>query len=459
MNLPKPFIERTLTLLSEEFDAFEKALSTDSPISIRINRFKTNEQLSFQQIPWCKDAYYLNERPNFTFDPLFHAGCYYVQEASSMFLEKAVKQHIKGAECVLDLCAAPGGKSTHFRTLLPNNCLLVSNEIIRNRSYILAENLIKWGHPNIVVTQNSPSDLGKLTHFFDAIVVDAPCSGEGMFRKDSDSMNEWSEYNVQQCALRQQQIIDDIWDALKPGGIMIYSTCTYNLEENEHNLAYITQNYDAEILPIDIESQWNITRELDGKLPSYRFFPHKTNGEGFFLAVIQKSDSENRRVIKPKKNKQAKKPSTFPSDLKSWIINNSDFNFAIENNSLVATNKLFENQIDILSNKCSILHKGINIAEIKGHDFVPTHNLAMSNILNSEIFSVCEVDITLALSFLKTEVLKLPDNQPKGYILLTYLGHPIGWVKNIGSRANNLYPNQWRIRSSYNPEEIKSFWT
>lgn len=458
MNLPKAFIERTSMLLSSEFSEFEKALTSEAPVSIRLNRFKTEHQLSLPQIPWSRDGFYLEKRPNFTFDPLFHAGCYYVQEASSMFLEQAITQHLESAEVVLDLCAAPGGKSTHLRTLLPNDCLLVSNEIVRNRSHILAENLIKWGHPNIVVTQNSPKELGNLTHFFDAVLIDAPCSGEGMFRKDPESINEWSEYNVAQCATRQQNIVDDIWDAIKPGGVIIYSTCTYNLEENERNVAYIVENYDAEVLSIEIDPHWNIKNELEGNHSAYRFFPHKVKGEGFFLAVIRKSENESTQTIKLKKTKQKKAASSFPKELEKWIVESENQNFSIENNKLITTSKLHEYQIDIISEKCNILHKGVTIGELKGRDFNPSHNLAMSLLLNREQFQIFDVDLSTALAYLKTEALQIPDEFAKGFVLLTYQNHPIGWVKNVGNRANNLYPNEWRIRSQHTPDEIKSFW-
>ena len=241
MALPIDFITRTRALLGEEFDRLEAALNADVPVSIRINSMKgTPAPKAGAPVAWCESGFYLPERLSFTFDPLFHAGAYYVQEASSMFLEQAIKAYVKEPVRCLDLCAAPGGKSTHLASLLPDGSLLVSNEVIRSRSYVLAENIAKWGRPDTIVINNDPEEIGEaLPHLFDVIVTDVPCSGEGMFRKDTDSTGEWSVDNVRLCASRGRRIIHDIWNALKPGGILIYSTCTYNTEEDEENIHYI----------------------------------------------------------------------------------------------------------------------------------------------------------------------------------------------------------------------------
>ena len=197
MNLPQAFIERTRQLLGDEaYTPFEEALQTETPVSIRPNRMKCSQPVEGESIPWASSGTYLKNRPTFTFDPLFHAGCYYVQEASSMFVEKVLQEYVKEPVVMLDLCAAPGGKSTLCRSVLPEGSLLVANEVMRNRSQILAENLIKWGHPEVVVTNNDPADFTDLTHLFDVILTDVPCSGEGMFRKDQVAVDEWSLENV-----------------------------------------------------------------------------------------------------------------------------------------------------------------------------------------------------------------------------------------------------------------------
>lgn len=458
MNLPLDFIERTKLLLSDDFSNFEQALLEDSPTSIRINKTKTNRTINAEPVPWCESGFYLNQRPHFTFDPLFHAGTYYVQEASSMFVEQVIKQHISQPVCVLDLCAAPGGKSTHLRSLLPDDCLLVSNEVIRNRAHILAENLIKWGNPAIVVTQNQASDMGRLTHLFDVVLIDAPCSGEGMFRKDPASINEWSVENVIHCASRQQEIVDDIWNALKPGGLLIYSTCTYNLEENERNIRYIIDEYGAESLSIEVDAAWGIETSLEGNHLGYRFFPHRVKGEGFFIAALRKSPEESHRIIKPAKLKGKNEVQKINPAIKERLINHQDYNFSLDQNSIIAYHKQFESQIQIIEQNCRIVHKGINLGELKGKDFVPHHNLAMTTALDLQNFQVAEVDFDTAIAFLRTEALVLGDHLPKGFTLLAYQGHPLGWVKNLDRRANNLYPQEWRIRSSHLPSEIKSVW-
>lgn len=307
MELPASFVDYTRSLLGEEeYEKLAVALQQEPPVSIRFNNEKwkmQDEGLSavhspFDRVPWSSEGVYLDERLTFTFDPLFHAGCFYVQEASSMFVEQALRQYIKEPAIMLDLCAAPGGKSTHARSVLPEGSLLVANEVIRNRSQVLAENLAKWGHPDVVVTNNDPADFSALPSFFDVILTDVPCSGEGMFRKDPVAIEEWTPENVEICWQRQRRIIADIWPCLKPGGILIYSTCTFNTKEDEENVRWIQQEFGAELLPLEVREEWNITGNLlkdestgtvhlEG-IPVYHFFPHKTKGEGFFLAVLRK---------------------------------------------------------------------------------------------------------------------------------------------------------------------------
>ena len=244
MKLPSEFEARTLEWMGEEtYRALEAALQTEPPVSIRVNRTKWSGEVAGEPVLWASAGVYLSQRSTFTFDPLFHAGCYYVQEASSMFVEQVLRTYITGPVVMLDLCAAPGGKSTHARSVLPVGSLLVANEVMRNRSQVLAENLIKWGNAEVVVTNNDPADFTSLTEVFDVVLADVPCSGEGMFRKDPVAVEEWSTDNVQVCWQRQRRILADIWPALKPGGLLIYSTCTYNREEDEENVAWIADNW------------------------------------------------------------------------------------------------------------------------------------------------------------------------------------------------------------------------
>ena len=398
MALPIEFITRTRALLGEEYDKLEAALQADVPVSIRINRNKGTKAPSTPQVGWSETGYYLPERLSFTFDPLFHAGAYYVQEASSMFLEQAIRNFVSEPVKCLDLCAAPGGKSTHLLNLLPEGSLLVSNEVIRTRSNILAENIIKWGNPNNIVTNNDPEDIGRLTHLFDVIVTDVPCSGEGMFRKDTDSTGEWSVANVNLCAARQRRIIHDIWNALKPGGLLIYSTCTYNTEEDEDNIHYIIEELGAEALSIPIRDEWQITGPLRHAHPVYRFFPHKTKGEGFFLAALRKASGEVDEIIRPKsKNKKdkGKAAPVIPPVVNKWIQEPDSFRMEIFNDTIQAIPSIHYDTWQLLSTQLRIVSAGIRIGEIKGKDILPAHSLALSTALNKEAFTCAEVRVNM----------------------------------------------------------------
>ncbi|MCL1932442.1 MAG: rRNA cytosine-C5-methyltransferase [Candidatus Azobacteroides sp.] len=432
MYLPETFIIRAKELLGDEMAAFEKALTEESPVSIRLNPRKINaDSLSetlplSESIPWAVDGYYLDNRPSFTSDPLFHAGCYYVQEASSMILEYFVRNYFPQPAKVLDLCAAPGGKSTHLSALLEDESLLIANEVIRSRANILSENLIKWGNPNTWVICNDPAEIGKsLPAFFDVIVADLPCSGEGMFRKNPAAIAEWSINNVQLCAERQRRIVADVWPALKPGGILIYSTCTYNREENEENLDWICCEFDAELLE-----------------EPRRLMPHKIKGEGFFIAGIRKKEKPfTDRIVKGK-------TGTFhASPFADCLSFPENYIFVSDNSRWIAVPANHYSDYLRVKNSLRILSAGVALGEMKGRDRIPAHDLAMSNALSEAAFPRREVDKETALSYLRKEALRniLPEI-PKGYVLITYKGHPLGFIKNIGTRANNLYPQEWRIR-------------
>ena len=463
MNLPQAFIERTRHLLGEtQYPQFEEALQTEIPVSIRPNPAKCQAEAEGEPIPWASSGMYLKTRPTFTFDPLFHAGCYYVQEASSMFVEKVLREYVKEPVVMLDLCAAPGGKSTLCRSVLPEGSLLVANEVMRNRSQILAENLMKWGHPEVVVTNNDPVDFTDLTHLFDVILTDVPCSGEGMFRKDQVAVDEWSLENVDVCWKRQRRILNDIWPALKPGGLLIYSTCTFNCEEDEDNVAWIARELGAEILSVPVEESWGITGNLAGKdFPVYRFLPHCTKGEGFFLAVLRKHEGEVDRSEKKKKGKDTKGKAlqlVVPKEVKSWLKEAGRFEYTVKETSLHAFPKAFSDVYALLEQHVKVIHAGVTIGEWKGKDLVPHHSLAMSTALEEGVFPRTELTYEQAIAYLRKEGLVLDASVPRGYVLVTYQQVPLGFVKNIGNRANNLYPQEWRIRSGYLPEEIVTVW-
>ena len=417
-NLPAAFSEYTRQLMGEErFGRYLKSFEEEAPVSIRLNPKKIKEgewQIEdAETVPWCRNGYYLKQRPNFTFgdfdcdsakraearwpslrpkftfDPLFHAGCYYVQEAASMFLDEVLRQYLTSdiiPHTSLDLCAAPGGKSTLLRTALPDDCVLYSNEPIHNRANILLENVTKWGYANHYVTNVYPEAYRKSKMKFDLILCDVPCSGEGMFRKDEATIREWSPQQVEKCWQLQRDIVTDAWACLNEGGLLIFSTCTFNTKENEENVRWIMDTYDAELIPIPTSPDWHITGSLlpgfDG--PVYRFIPGITQSEGLFLAVLKKK---------------------------------GDFSPAVRKN----------------------LPLKILKADLPEGDF-PRVDLSYAD----------------ALRYLRGEALVLPPDTPRGIVTLTYQGYPLGPAKNIGNRANNLYPKAWRIKTTHLPSESVS---
>jgi 16S rRNA C967 or C1407 C5-methylase (RsmB/RsmF family) len=396
MQLPDDFIQLIRPVFGEErFARFLQALSEEAPVSIRVNprhSLELRTESGESAIPWCRNAFYLSARPNFTFDPLLHAGCYYVQEASSMFLDEVLRQHLPSYPVMaLDLCAAPGGKSTLMRSALPDGSVLYSNEPIPKRASILLENVEKWGYEHHIVTNCYPKDYKKSKLQFDVILCDVPCSGEGMFRKDPDSIKEWSLQHVQQCQQLQRDIVSNAWQCLVPGGLLIYSTCTYNTREDEENVRWMMEEFDAEPLSVHTEAEWSITGSLlEGfTAPVYRFIPGYTKGEGLFMAVMRKKGERQSRKFQIKEN--------------------------------------------------SLLHQ------------LPKHRLDTTETQ----YPQAELSYTQSIAFLRGEALVLSPDVPRGIVTVTFKGYPLGQVKNIGNRANNLYPKEWRIRSTHIPSEYQ----
>lgn len=457
MDLPISFEQSMRQLLGDEYESFRSALLDEPAVSIRVNRSKCDAMVPYEPVPWATEGYYLPERPSFTFDPLLHAGCYYVQEASSMFVEQAVRQHLGEAHVALDLCAAPGGKSTLLRSLLPDECVLVSNEVMRPRAQVLAENIAKWGHPRCIVTSNYPADFTPLGSLFDLILVDAPCSGEGMFRKDEVAVSEWSPENVAVCWQRQRDILTDIWPTLRPGGLLIYSTCTFNTQEDEENVRWMMDELGAELLPIDIDAAWGITPSMVSDVAhAYRFLPGRTRGEGFFLAVLRKPDGVSVDIPEVRKSKKAKdkRPAMpVPAECKTWLTDANTYIYKVIGTEVMAIPSDVEMLQNLLSDRLYLLKSGITLAELKGRDALPAHELVMSTALCTDAFPRCELSYIDALHYLRREAIVLPPDMPRGFVLVTYRGVALGFVKNLGNRANNLYPNEWRIRSGHLPEE------
>ena len=394
-QLPIDFTDMARRTMGEErFDCYLKAFETDAPVSIRLNPEKAKELTADgERVPWCRNAYYLPQRPNFTYDPLLHAGCYYVQEAGSMFLDTVMQQWVSDAPVVMiDFCAAPGGKSLLARTALAAGSVMFSNEPMRNRANILAENVEKWGYADHFVTNNFPRDYRRAKMIADVVLCDVPCSGEGMFRKDEATIREWSMQNVEKCARLQREIVADAWSCLADGGLFIYSTCTFNTHEDEENIQWMLDELGAEVLPVKVDAAWNITGSLlDGfSQPVYRFIPGISKGEGLFLCVLRKGGA--------------------------WQ----------QGHSLKSLRKSQQN---------------LNII------YCPKAQPDMVKV---------EVNYQQAMAYLRHEAITLGADVPRGMVGICFEGHLLGLAKNIGNRANNLYPKEWKIRTTYIPNEYET---
>ncbi|MCD8540428.1 MAG: RsmB/NOP family class I SAM-dependent RNA methyltransferase [Leadbetterella sp.] len=445
MNLPEKFSINLRTILGDSYEEFGKALQKESPVSIRLNparRFKPSFPLN-EPVPWTSQGYYLDSRPVFTLDPAYHAGAYYVQEASSMIIEHIVKSHAPAGSPlkVLDLCAAPGGKTTHLASLLSENDLLVANEVIKSRVGILKENLVKWGFPNIITVNQDPETFADLEGFFDIVLVDAPCSGEGMFRKTPDAINEWSEENVITCSARQKRILSAAAMLVAPDGLLIYSTCTYNAAENQENALWLTRTLDFAPLEMNVPEDWGI---VQGN-PGLQFFPHRVKGEGLYVAAFR-NKSRDERYLKGKPN-IPRLPRRQVEQLAAWIRPEAyeNFDYFLKNDGVVVAIKQ-----SLLNETGSVLRalqkrsSGLELGHFKGNDFVPSHALALSGMVSENIQRI-DLPEKDALLYLKKETFELPEHQ-NGWTLITYQDLPLGWAKAIGDRVNNYLPTEWRIR-------------
>jgi NOL1/NOP2/sun family putative RNA methylase len=422
--------------------------SEPAPTSIRINPFKQSEVKTDSQVPWCAEGFYLNERPSFTFDPLFHAGAYYVQEASSMFIGhilNTIRPNKEDAIKVLDLCAAPGGKTTLLNSALQSSDLLVANEIIKTRVPILSDNLNRWGTSNTIITNNDPKDFNAIHSFFDVVLVDAPCSGSGMFRKDPAAMNEWSEGNVNLCHQRQERILADIYPALKEDGYLIYSTCSYSHQENEDILDWLCTEFDLETVRIPIYKEWGIveTESPLKKAWGYRFYPGKVKGEGLFAACLRKKVSSG-GLSNYKNNGQQKLPAKEMDLVKAYINKPDDFYFFKVNDDWLAINREHKESLNILHRHLYIKKSGVRIGKLAGNDLIPDHELALSLAINKDAVLSTGLTKEQAIQYLRRDNIAITVTG-KGWSLMTYEGLALGWAKLLPNRINNYYPKEIRI--------------
>lgn len=449
MNLPEAFIEQLQGLVPDEWEALVSAITSSEPsVAVRVNGARgVNVPDDARRVPWCGQGFYLADRPAFTFDTDWHAGHYYVQDASSMFITHVISHLIHKSVRYLDLCAAPGGKTTAAIQALPERSLIVANEIVPPRARVLADNVIRWGNPRCVVTSNAPADLGKLTHFFDVIAADVPCSGEGMMRKDDEAVSQWSPALVEQCALRQREILTDAWHALRPGGLFIYSTCTYNRQENEEIAEFIVKELGAQSLEIPIEPSWNIYPAIGSDCHCYRFMPHRVDGEGLFMAAFRKDGDTPRQDIRVKEKTTKKADETG----KNCLSHPDDFLIDLQGDLSIAVPQDIRREVSALRSSLNVLHAGVELATAMGRKTVPHHALAMSIARSEGAFPVAEVDYLTALRYLRGESITV--DAPRGYNLIAHQGAVLGFANNLGNRANNLYPKPQRILSTHLPNE------
>ncbi|MGM9845441.1 MAG: rRNA cytosine-C5-methyltransferase [Muribaculaceae bacterium] len=461
MTLPSDFVKLIDTYIArggEQLRGLCEALSSTAPqVSVRYNPLKARPRGAFEAsapVAWWPDAAYLDARPAFTFDPALHQGRYYVQDASSMAIAAVVRHLVASlpagpAITYLDACAAPGGKTTAALDALPREAVVVANEYDYRRANILAENVAKWGRPGVIVTRGDTSQYGALPAFFDIIAADVPCSGEGMMRKDAVAVEQWSPALVCDCAARQRAIIANLWGALKPGGYLIYSTCTFNRQENEDIIEAIIADYGAEAVDVGMSGYDEIAPGLLTDIPCYRFLPGRVRGEGLFMAVLQKPAGEatlTRKSQDARRRGGSAGKATMPA-LPAWLAGDYSYR-ATATGEVYAMPAAMTAAADAVSSAADVVSCGTHFATIKGRDIVPAQALALSADMRRDAFPAVELQRDAALTYLRREVLTLPDGLPRGYVLLTYGGEPLGFVKNIGNRCNNLYPQHWRILSA-----------
>lgn len=481
MVLPEAFENYTRAMMGDDlFAHFAHSMQQDATAFVRLNHYKcptAKMALTASKVPWYEYGYALEARPAFTFDPLFHAGLYYVQEQSSMFLAQILRQFVQSPVRMLDMCAAPGGKSTLARLELPKGSTLVCNEPNRSRVQILNENVQKYGHPEVMVTNNYPKEIRQSGLRFQVVLCDVPCSGEGMFRKNANAIDEWSVDNVNKCQQLQREIVAEAWQCLEPNGLLIYSTCTFNTKENEENVAWICQELGASTLKVKVEEDWNImgnllsapaiedTTNKESKhssafnvyrfIPGYQDKPGNIYGEGLFMAVLRKEGTSQPMKEKTSKQKMPRQHSDNKLSVPThWLQESQHFNFTCVKNELWAIPPSLQSQYEQAARSLRVIAAGINLLQLKGKSFIPSQGLALSSCLSPTAFPRVELSYADAIQYLGRNTITLPPNTPQGFILVTYQNVALGFVKNMGNRANNLYPNEWRIRSTHSPENI-----
>lgn len=444
--LPKAFTELMRQRLGEDAERLFEALDTAPAVSIRLNPAKPASTFDGEQVGWCPWGRYLEERPQFTLDPMLHGGAYYVQEASSQFVAHLLSNlDLKGAR-VLDMCAAPGGKTTIYSTLTGREGLVVANDINHGRAMALADNVQRWGMGNVVVTCNEPSHIGAFTHWFDVVAVDAPCSGEGMFRKMEEARTEWTASSPEQCAIRQREILKEAWKVLRPGGTLLYSTCTFNPTEDEGVVEWLMSEYGDELETSDrVETmdEWGIVRSDIGPWQCFHFYPHKSRGEGFFAAIAHKRDGVARRSMPKARRKLFTQPAKGDiRELERWVTDGHSFRMV--GDDIYAYNANVVDDVITISEYLSVIYSGVAMGRIFKQRLKPEHALALYVGLNRDVVPVVNVSLGDAQDFLRRQDIAASQFE-EGINVVAYEGVPIGFVKRIGARCNNMYPKDLRI--------------
>jgi 16S rRNA C967 or C1407 C5-methylase (RsmB/RsmF family)/NOL1/NOP2/fmu family ribosome biogenesis protein len=447
MDLPAAFVEQMRRQLGPiEAAALFDALNAIPPTSIRPNPIKRAIlQENFEGVKWYSDGVYLPERPSFTLDPLWHAGAYYVQEASSMFVAEAVRQLFSDStpRRALDVAAAPGGKATLLASMVPTDTLVLANEVIRGRYGMLRENISRWGYPNLHAANHDPRDFRALAGFFDLALVDAPCSGEGLFRKDSRARAEWSPELTRLCAARQQRILAEAAPLVRPGGALLYCTCTFNDLENEDNARWLIEHFDFDHAPLEVPAGWGVVERALG----YQFFPHRLRGEGFYLACFRKKGLGAPGVARVKSFPQLSPlPRRQVDQLKGWVRAEQDPAFFLTPQGRILA--LPAGQLDdarALGQALSRLSLGVSIGSFKHDKLVPAPELALSIWAHPDL-PASELPLPQALRYLKGEAPALLAGIPNGWRLARFQGLNLGWMKALDRRLNNYHPKEWRIR-------------
>ncbi len=449
MELPEAFIKQSDALLGEESTAFYAALKQPPPISVRINRRKQAPVLDVKgAVPWCREGMYLKERPRFTLDPNFHAGSYYVQESSSMIIGWVVAQIFGSTAPILalDMCGAPGGKSTLLSDAIPEGSFLVANEVIKSRYRILEENLSKWGLTNVAITNLDSKQFSPSKGHYDLVLVDAPCSGEGLFRKDAKAIGEWSPQNVELCSARQKRILANAIPLLGDGGVLIYSTCTYNEQENDQNIEWLLKNFELEPITPEVPETWNIARTKFG----CQFYPHRTDSEGLFFCCLRSKSSLTKTSLKRSSNRHfLKLAKKYWPKINPWLDQPKKWYFYQNaKGRIFALHKEWHQEATQFASIWQPAKIGIDIGVLKNEDFIPSPQLALSQICNQQLPRV-DLEKEEALQYLKKAAID-PTRVPKGWAIATYRQNQLGWMKGLGTRVNNYYPKEWRIRMDIN---------